>query len=89
VTPDYARTYQQAHAWDDWKDFKVSWCEVKLGPGQLITGAVGVHDMTNVYDVPNPETRVSCSAVAHWCKLLLWHCHSDCDNPGDIMLTTP
>jgi hypothetical protein len=60
VTPDYAKTYQLAHQFDK---NQISWCEVKLGPGQLITGAIGVHDMATVYSVNNPETNVSCAVV--------------------------
>ncbi|WIA24014.1 hypothetical protein OEZ85_013638 [Tetradesmus obliquus] len=55
VTPDYAKTYELAHQFDG---DSVTWCDVRLGPGQLITGAVGVHDMAAVYLTPNIETKV-------------------------------
>lgn len=59
-TPDYMRTYELMHKWDTKVGpTGISWCEVKLGHGQLITGAIGVHDLDNVYNVPNPETNVS------------------------------
>lgn len=55
VTPDYASDFSKMAQFDS--SLGATWCEVKLGPGQLITGAVGVHDMVEVYNLVNPETN--------------------------------
>jgi hypothetical protein len=48
VTPDYARDFSQMGKFD--QQLRATWCEVNLKPNEFITGAIGSHDLVQVYD---------------------------------------